>query len=234
MYRHKKKWFTSIDNMILVTPSQWLADIVKQSFLKQYPVKIINNGIDLTVFHPIQSDFRNLYKINANKFVVLAVAFNWGIRKGLDVIIELAKRLDEKYQIVLVGADANVDDMLPKNIISIHKTQNQYELAQIYTMADLFINPTREDNYPTVNMESIACGTPVLTFRTGGSAEMLDETCGCVVDCDNIDAMEKEIHYICTEKPFNEEKCLTKAKTFDMNHKFQEYINLYEKIEADD
>ena len=117
---------------------------------------------------------------------------------------------------------------MPNNIISIHRTDNQKQLAEIYTAADLFVNPTREENYPTVNMESIACGTPVLTFRTGGSPEMLDTTCGSVVDQDDVDSMEKEILRIAIDNPYSEKSCIEKARSFDMNEKFKEYINLYE------
>lgn len=171
LYQKKKQLFSGL-NLTIVAPSQWLADLVKQSFLKEYPVKVIHNGIDLSVFKPSPSNFRKKYNIPVEKFILLGVAFGWGERKGLDTFIELSKRLDpEVYQIVLVGTDDSVDKLLPSPILSIHRTQNQKELAEIYTAADLFVNPTREDNYPTVNMESIACGTPVLTFNTGGSAE---------------------------------------------------------------
>lgn len=229
MFQWKKAWFTGIKDMAIVTPSQWLADIVKQSFLKDYPVQVINNGIDLAVFRPTKSDFREKYNITPDKKLLLGVAFGWGKRKGLDVFVELSKRLNEKFEIVLVGTDGNVDTQIPANIISIHKTQNQRELAEIYTAADLFVNPTREENYPTVNMEAIACGTPVLTFRTGGSPEIVDETCGSVVDCDDIDGMEKEIRRICAEQPYSMEQCLEKAQSFDMNLKFEEYVKLYEQ-----
>ena len=216
--------------MTIVTPSQWLADLVKESFLKEYPVKVIHNGIDLEVFKPTSSDFRERYGIPAEKSVLLGVAFGWGVRKGLDVFVELARRLDpEKYQIVLVGTDEKTDKLLPENIISIHRTQNQTELAEIYTAADLFVNPTREENYPTVNMESIACGTPVLTFRTGGSPEILTEKTGSVVPCDDIDALEQEIRRICIEKPFSQADCLEHAKSFDMHQRFEEYVKLYEE-----
>lgn len=227
MWCLKKKWFTGVQNMTIVTPSQWLADLVKQSFLKEYPVKVIHNGIDLSVFRPIPSDFREKYHIPEDKFVLLGVAFGWGKRKGLDVFVELSRRLDpETYQIVLVGTDDAVDNNLPENIISIHRTQNQQELAEIYTTADLFVNPTREDNYPTVNMEAIACGTPVLTFRTGGSPEIVDEDTGAVVDCEDIDAMEREISFIRLERPFAPEACCERAKQFDKNLRFQEYLGL--------
>lgn len=231
MWKLKRKWFSGIENCTIVTPSQWLAGLVKQSYLKDYPVKVINNGIDLSIFKPVKSDFREKHGLTG-KMVVLGVAFGWGgVRKGLDVFIELAKHLPEKYRIVLVGTDDNIDKQLPSNIISIHRTQNQKELAEIYTTADVFANPTREENYPTVNMESIACGTPVITFKTGGSPEILDETCGSVVDCDDIDAMEFEIRRICEEKPYSVENCLKRAKSFDMNDRFKEYVDLYKEIE---
>ena len=229
MWRLKKRWFSGVKNLTVVTPSQWLTGLVRQSFLKDYPVQVINNGIDLSVFNPTPSDFRKRNKIADDKYLLLGVAFGWGVRKGLDVFIDLSKRLGDEYQIVLVGTDSAVDAQLPENIISIHKTQNQKELAEIYSAADLFVNPTREENYPTVNMESIACGTPVLTFRTGGSPEIVDDTCGSVVDCDDIDAMEKEICRICAEQPYSKEQCLKKAQSFDMNLKFEEYVKLYEQ-----
>ena len=228
MYRMKKKWFTGVEDMTLVTPSQWLADLVNQSFLRDYPVRVIHNGIDLTVFRPRESDFRLRYGISPDKKLLLGVAFDWGPRKGLDVFVKLAKRLDDSYQILLVGTDERIDEQLPDNILSIHRTQNQQELAEIYSAADLFVNPTREDNYPTVNMEALACGTPVLTFRTGGSPEIPDETCGSVVEKDDVDALEREIVRICNQHPYTWEACLKRAEGFDMNVKFKEYVQLYE------
>ena len=225
----KKKELLLGQDLTIVTPSAWLADLVKQSFLRDYPVKIINNGIDLEVFKPVEGDFRKRYQIE-NKKIVLGVAFGWDKRKGLDVFVELANRLGDAYKIVLVGTDKRVEKSLPKNVISIYRTQNQQELAEIYSAADVFVNPTREENYPTVNMEALACGTPVLTFRTGGSPEMLDECCGSVVDCDDVDAMEQEVIRICTEKPYSIEQCLKKANEFDQNKRFKEYLSLYETI----
>ena len=161
--------------------------------------------------------------------MVLGVAFDWGKRKGLDVFIELAKRLDnEIYQIVLVGTDENVDRILPKNIVSIHRTQIQEGLAEIYTAADVFVNPTREENYPTVNMEAIACGTPVVTFNTGGSPEMLDGQIDEIVPCDDISALERAIRKICQERKCQRQFCVNRACSFDRNIKYKEYVALYE------
>jgi glycosyltransferase involved in cell wall biosynthesis len=208
--------------MTIITPSEWLAGLVKQSFLKDYPVRIINNGIDLSVFKPTVGNFREKYGLK-NKKIVLGVSMMWSAAKGLDVFVHLANTLSEDYQVVLIGTDDIVEKSLPKNVISIHRTQNAEELAEIYSSADIFVNPTREENYPTVNMEALACGTPVVTFRTGGSPEMLDETCGSIVDCDDIERLEKEIIRICKENPYSIDACLNKAKGFDKNDKFKEY-----------
>ena len=228
LYEKKKALFTGLD-MTIVTPSAWLADLVKQSFLKEYPVCVIPNGIDLNIFRPAGSQFRQERELE-NKKIVLGVAFGWSDKKGLDVFIELSQKLPESYQIVLVGTNPEVDKLLPKNILSVHRTQNRQELAQIYSAADVFVNPTREENYPTVNMEALACGTPVLTFQTGGSPEMLDESCGRVVPCDDVEALEKEILHICTDKPFAKADCLKKAGTFDQTQRFKEYLKLYERV----
>ncbi len=228
LFKKKKQLFEGLD-LTIVTPSQWLAELVKQSFLRDYPVKVINNGIDISTFGHTESNFRKKYNIG-NEKIILGVALGWESRKGIDVFIELSRRLSDEYRIVLVGTNDNTDKCLSEEIISIHRTQNQLELAEIYSAADVFVNPTREENYPTVNMESLACGTPVLTFRTGGSPEMLDETCGSVVECDDIDELEKEIVRICTEKPYKKEACINKAKEFDKNERFREYLELYERI----
>jgi glycosyltransferase involved in cell wall biosynthesis len=228
LYRKKKDLFTGLD-LTIITPSQWLADEVGNSFLKDYPVFVINNGIDLDLFKPEPSAFRIKYGLE-NKKIILGVSFGWDTRKGIDVFQELSNRLPENYQIVLVGTDSTVDKCLPENVISIHRTQDQKELAEIYSAADVFVNPTREENYPTVNMEALACGTPVLTFRTGGSPEMLDGTCGSVVECNDTDMLEKEIIRICTDMPYAETACLRKARSFEQNERFKEYVRLYERV----
>lgn len=227
-YERKKAALQNLD-LTIITPSRWLADLVKQSFLKDYPVEVINNGIDLDVFKPRESDFRKKYNFE-NKKIVLGVSLGWTKQKGIDVFVELARRLPDSYKIVLVGTDDKIDKDLPDSILSIHQTQNQQELAEIYTTADVFVNPTREENYPTVNMEAIACGTPVITFRTGGSPEMIDDSCGSVVECDDIDALEKEIYRICERKVCESNQCVFKAKLFNKNEKFKKYIELYERI----
>lgn len=226
LFERKKQIFSGLD-MTIITPSQWLADQVKLSFLKEYPVKVINNGIDLSVFCPREAGFRKKYGVG-NKYILLGVAFDWGRRKGLDVFIRLAQRLDrEKFQIVLVGTNEQVDKLLPEQVISIHRTENQAQLAEIYSAADLFVNPTREENFPTVNMESLACGTPVLTFRTGGSPEILDEKTGMVVEYDDEAALYNAVIQAEEHRLLERDNCRKRSLRYDQQDKFLEYVELY-------
>ena len=169
-YRRKKEAFCGVKDMTLITPSEWLADLVKQSFLNQYPIRTVYNTIDEDVFKPTESDFRRANGLE-DKTVVLGVASAWSERKGLSDFVRLADMLPDDYGIVLVGLTKKQISKMPKNILCIEKTDSARELAQIYTAADVFLNLTYEDTYPTVNLEARACGTPCLTYRTGGSVE---------------------------------------------------------------
>lgn len=231
MWKWKKGWFTGIENMRLVTPSQWLANLVEESFLNDYVVDVIPNGVDLNVFKPTVSDFRNQYSIAEDHKIVLGVASVWNHHKGLDAFLELAKRLPDDYRVVLVGTNEETDKLLPNNVISIHKTENQTILAQIYSAADVFVNPTREDTFPTVNLEALACGTPVITYNTGGSPECIDDTCGIVVAQGDIGIMESAIKKVCQEKAFESDGCRKKAEEYSADDQFEKYIGIYKLID---
>lgn len=226
VYRLKKKWFSGIDDLTIVTPSDWLGGVVKKSFFKNCKVKTIYNGIDLSIFTPTASEFRSKYNLQ-NKKIILGVSFGWSHSKGLDVFVELRNRLSDEYAIVLVGTDSSVDATLPDGIISINRTNNQKELAEIYSAADVLVNPTREEVLGLVNIESLACGTPVVTFNAGGSPECIDKTCGVVVDTNDTDALLAEVIRVCNQHPFSSADCINRAKLFDKNERLEEYINLY-------
>ncbi|WFF74407.1 glycosyltransferase [Proteiniclasticum sp. QWL-01] len=227
-YRRKKEIFTGIKNLNIVTPSQWLANLVQQSFLKEYPVKVINNGIDLDVFKPTESDFMKKNNIE-NKFVILGVASIWDRRKGLKYFIELAKMLHEDEVIILVGLSEKQKKGLPNNIIGITRTNNVSELASIYSIADVFVNPTLEDNFPTTNLESLACGTPVITFNTGGSPESIGLNCGFSIENKSTLELFTHIQKIKGGKLIRKE-CLNRSKIFDKNKCINLYIKLYKLI----
>lgn len=227
MYRKKKALFGGVEDMTLVTPSKWLASLVGQSFLRDYPVQVVNNGIDLALFKPTASDVRARYDCEG-KYLLLGVAFDWGKRKGLDVFCELARRLDDRYRIMLVGTNEHIEAQLPANVITVRRTADQAELAALYTAADVFVNPTREDTFPTVNIEALACGTPIVTFCTGGSPEIGDDTCAVVVDRDDTEAMLHEIERVCEQRPYAAQACRDRAMRYDATQQFEEYLTLYE------
>lgn len=164
------------------------------------------------------------------KYIVLGVAFSWGIRKGLDVFKKLAEDLPSEYRILMVGLDANAGKHLPSNISIIPRTSSKDEMAEIYSAADVFVNPTREDTFPTVNIESLACGTPVITFCTGGSPEIIDETCGIAVPVDDYEALKEAIQKTCENGLFSKDCCLKRAERFGKPRNYRSYIELYNAV----
>lgn len=225
LYSKKKELFYDLD-MTIITPSEWLKALVKKSFLKDYRVRVINNGIDLNVFKPRESDFRKKYGLEG-KFLILGVAFNWDERKGIDVFSNLSHTLPYDCAVVLVGKNKNTENLLYDNVTLIDRTENQKQLAEIYSACDLFVNTTREDTFPTVNIEALACGTPVLTFDTGGSAEIIDSTCGMSVRKNDTDSLVQAIMYIKENRPFTKEACLKKSAEYRQEEKFREYAEIY-------
>jgi putative colanic acid biosynthesis glycosyltransferase len=223
----KKKRILSSLNLTIVTPSVWLKSLVEKSFFKDKKIVVINNGIDLEVFKPtINESIREKYGIKS-KHIILGVASIWNYEKGIDAFVKLSQMLDDEYTIVLVGTDDNIDKELPSELISIHRTYDSKELASIYSCADVFFNPTREENYPTVNMEAIACGTPVVTYNTGGSGEMITPDIGCVIEPEDLESAVAAIKTICENKKIYQEKCIEYAKNYDEKNRYNEYIRLY-------
>lgn len=179
-FEEKKAAFTGVKNLQLITPSNWLAELVKESFMREYPVEVRHNKIDLSVFHPTKSNFRERHDLQKKK-VILGVAAGWDERKGFQDFIKLASEIDERYAIVLVGVTSKQKELLPHNVIGIKHTSNVSELVEIYSAADVLFNPTYEDNYPTVNLEAEACGTRVITYNTGGAPETLRRSDSVVI-----------------------------------------------------
>jgi glycosyltransferase involved in cell wall biosynthesis len=169
----KKRAFTSLDDLTIVVPSIWLKNIVARSFLNKYPCVVINNGIDLNTFYIEKSSFREKYKIQYKK-IILCISSIWSDRKGINDVFKLSSLLNENEIIILVGQVNHHLFKLPENIVFIKRTNSTEELREIYSSADVMFNPTYEDTYSNINMESISCGTPVVCYKTGGASEMLD------------------------------------------------------------
>ena len=169
----KKDAFCGIRDMTLVSPSKWVAGLIKQSFLKDYNVRIQPNTIDQNVFHPTPSNIRNTLGVK-NKMLILGVASDWDRRKGFDDFLLLRTLLDNRFEIVMIGLTQRQINSLPSGVLGITRTNDAIELAKYYSAADWFFNPTHEDTFPTVNLEARACCCKIATYDTGGSAETIE------------------------------------------------------------
>lgn len=225
-YKLKSEIFGANQNLHIVTVSEWLAGLVRQSFLKDKDIRVINNGIDLNVFKPspIKRDGR---------YRVLGVSNLWSEVKGLPDIVRLRELLDKvKYEIVVVGVSKEQIANLPEGIVAIERTASASELATYYSSANVFVNTTYADTFPTVNLEALACGTPVVTYKTGGSPESVDAETGAVVEQGDINAMAEAIKEICSQgKQTFSDRCRRMAeKKFGKMDRYNDYITLYNEL----
>ena len=203
-FRIKEECFSKISNKIIVCPSSWLAELVRDSYLKSSSIKTIHNGIDIDRFSKRDNQFRTKYNLQ-NKRIILSIAYFFGEKKGIFDIIKLSKLIDENTVIITVGILAK-NISLPNNVINIQKTDNFDDLIDIYSSADVFLNTTYEDNYPTVNLEALSCSLPVVSYMTGGSCELIDPR--FAVPVGDVDAaynlisqiLDKKIDYVFPNK----------------------------------
>lgn len=227
-YNRKKAAFTGVPRLTLVTPSVWLSSLVKESYLREYPVRVIPNGISLDKFHPVEKGLRERLGME-KKFILLGVAGMWEERKGYAYFEALADRLDDSYQIILIGLSREKLKKLHPRIYGVMRTESMEELAEYYSMADIYVNPTLEDNFPTTNLEAMACGTPVITFATGGSVEAVDESTGKIVPKGDTERLIQAIKDLRREPP-GREACLKKAAGYKKEDRFREYLILYREL----
>lgn len=224
----KMALFKDLPNLTIVTPSAWLATLVHDSFLRSTPVEVIQNGVDLSAFSP-ESKVELLQKYGIqDKKIVLGVASPWSERKGLSDFVKLSDMLPEDYKVVLVGLSEEQIKTLPENVVGIRRTNNVAELAELYAAAEVFWNPTYEDNFPTTNIEALACGTPVITYKTGGSPESLDDICGWVLEQGDIQAVAQVILGI-KEREHYKNCCADRSKMFDKARMCRDYLEIYQK-----
>lgn len=220
----KKSLFAGCKNLSVVACSDWIADFARESFLKDKRILTIHNGVDLSIFKP-QS------KTESKRFKIIAVSSPWYPAKGELDIYKLRSILsDEDFEIIMVGLSANQMKKLPAGIRGITRTQNVHQLVELYNEADVLINPTYADTFPTVNLEALACGTPVITYRTGGSPEAVDEKTGIVVEQGDVDALADAIRKM-KEHPLSSANCCKRAEEhFDKDKCFEKYIELYDEL----
>ena len=233
-YKIKRKAFTSLgDKLHLIPVSKWLNDIVDKSFFAGSGVQqhIINNGIDILTFVPCQSSKRSEYNLEGKK-IVISVASAWSAKKGLDDMYKLSTMLPDDYQVVLVGLSQAHIDAAPSSVIALPRTNSVAELAEWYSAADVFVNLTYEDTYPTTNLEAISCGTPVITYRTGGSPESVTPQTGRIVEPGDLKGVIKAVEELCAEdREEMRQRCREYAlEHFDRDKKYDMYLDLYEEL----
>lgn len=229
-YLKKKDLFTSVDKMTIVTPSKWLAGEVKKSFLGKYPVIPIPNGIDLETFSHKDFVSRKKFGIPEHKKVLLAVSFVWNKEKGLDDLIELSKKIDkDKYVMVIVGLSAKQIEtlLLPSTIIAIERTSNIDDLVELYSLSDVFLNPSYQETMGMVTAEAIACGTPVIVYDKTAVPEIVDPQSGFVVEAGDITAMKEKIEKALDLNKESISKC---AMKFEKNNQYEKYYTIYKSI----
>lgn len=226
-FEQKKALYAKVkDNLTIVTPSKWLEDIAKEAAIVDCPTMVINNGIDLDSFQETEKKFRREHHLE-DKIVIMGIAAPWGQRKGLDEFLKLSKDLPEKYQIVMVGVREDLAKALPSNIIALPPTSSKEYLADVYSSSDLLVMPTYADNYPTVGLESQACGTPVLAYDAGGTKEtLLLEHSSCVKKGD-YDALLKEVLSFVPHRIPKED-----VQRFSYERMVDEYCALYKKLSS--
>jgi glycosyltransferase involved in cell wall biosynthesis len=227
-YNEKKELFNGVENMVLVSPSKWLAAYLRQSFLSGYDIKVINNGVDTESFSPVDDTIaRDRYSLTRK--YILGVANIWDSRKGLKDFIRLRTLLDRSIDIVLVGLTRSQIESLDNGIIGISRTDSVEDLASLYSGAEVFVNPTYLDNFPLVNIEALACGTPVITYETGGSHESIDPLSGIAVEKGNIGDLHAAIlSVINNEERYGPLICRQRAiELYSSGSRYREYIDLY-------
>ncbi len=228
-YQDKKEMFCSLKSLTILTPSEWMAGWINSSFLRQYPIVVVNNGIDLKTFFyrkPADEIF-DKYKISRQKKVILGVSSVWNERKGLNDFLALAEALSAEYQILLVGLSKKQLRKMPANIVGIPRTENVEELTMIYSLSHILINPSLEESFSLVTAEAIACGTPVIVLDTSAVKELVCEDNGIVLSRHEvIDYMEaiKKVE----EKQLSRETVMQTAQKYDVEVFAEKVIQLYE------
>ena len=221
----KKTLFSINRNLTIVSCSRWMANFVKESFLKDKHVQVIHNGIDLELFKIMPE-----IKRRNGKFRIIAVSNVWQPYKGVYDLFKLREMLGSEYEITIVGLSKEQLRKLPLGIRGIQRTQNVQELVRLYNESDILVNPTYADTFPTVNLEALACGIPIITYKTGGSPEAVDEKTGIVVEQGNVNALATAIQQK-KDHPLSAIDCRKRAEEyFDKNKCFEKYIELYERL----
>ncbi len=176
----KKQLFCNVPNMKLLVPSEWLANLVRKSFLKDYEIEVCPNTVNKEIFKPTENNVKKKLGIEGKR-MILGVASLWNEKKGYDDFIKLSCMLDDSFAVVLVGLTEEQLSRAPQTLIGLPRTESQRELAQIYTAADVYVNTSKEETFGLTTLEALSCGTPVMVYEGTACEEVTKANGGMVV-----------------------------------------------------
>ncbi len=231
VYEDKKRYLNNIDDLVIVGVSEWISNEAKKSFLKSKEIVTIHNGVDLNIFKPIKSDMRMKLNIS-DKFVILGTADKWLNERNRDTFRYIFDQLSHDEILVLIGCSEEQLGKLPSNVMGLKYISERTELAKIYSMSDVFVNVTWEDSLPTVNIESICCGSPIITFDSGGSPEIINSETGIVVKQGDYISLLKAVREVKLKGKENYELNCVKLgiNKYNKKDRYIDYINLYQNM----
>ena len=229
--KDRKKYFGKIKKLCVIGASRWISGEIGKTFVNEENIYTINNGIDTGFFVPTSSDFRKKHNLE-DKFLILAPANKWFLSINKKTFDFVSQNLPEDSVIVMLGCNEAQKESLPSNVVALDYIRDRDELRKVYSACDVFANCTREDTFPSINLEIQSCGTPVVTYCNTGAQETVDNKCGFSVENGNEkEFLEAILNVKAKGKESFSKDCINWVKeNFDRDDNYMKYINLYKKI----
>ena len=229
-FKLKKRYFRSLQDLHLVTVSRWLEQQVRLSFMQDMDIRTIYNGLDTEVFRPSGTPPTS---VTDGHPLVLGVCNAWYDWKGLDDMAALRELLPDDYEVMVVGVNEDQMHRLPEGITCIRRTDSVSQLAEIYSQADVFVNPSKVESFGMTTAEALSCGTPSIVYDTSACPEVVDNLTGRVVPLGDVNALAKAVMEICSlpGREAMRQACRERAiRLFNRQDRYKEYLQLYNEV----
>ena len=229
-FKLKKRYFRSLQDLHLVTVSRWLEQQVRLSFMQDMDIRTIYNGLDTEVFRPSGTPPTS---VTDGHPLVLGVCNAWYDWKGLDDMAALREILPDDYEVMVVGVNEDQMHRLPEGITCIRRTDSVSQLAEIYSQADVFVNPSKVESFGMTTAEALSCGTPSIVYDTSACPEVVDNLTGRVVPLGDVNALAKAVMEICSlpGREAMRQACRERAiRLFNRQDRYKEYLQLYNEV----
>ena len=229
-FKLKKRYFRSLQDLHLVTVSRWLEQQVRLSFMQDMDIRTIYNGLDTEVFRPSGTPPTS---VTDGHPLVLGVCNAWYDWKGLDDMAALREILPDDYEVMVVGVNEYQMHLLPEGITCIRRTDSVSQLAEIYSQADVFVNPSKVESFGMTTAEALSCGTPSIVYDTSACPEVVDNLTGRVVPLGDVNALAKAVMEICSlpGREAMRQACRERAiRLFNRQDRYKEYLQLYNEV----